>query len=136
MIVFLFRKHVVYIFEFLNSFKVYNHEQHIIKQPEKKAIRLLLLEEIDEEDAIIRRFLKNKKSIHNMFLGRKSEGFFSILIEKHIFRDETKFREFFRLSWEQFIYVLNLIEDDIKCNPSNRVSEPITAAEKLAVTLR
>lgn len=43
---------------------------------------------------------------------------------------------FFRLNWEQFNYVLNLIEDDIKSNRTNRVREPISPAEKLAVTLR
>jgi len=52
--------------------------------------------------------------------------FFSVLIEKHLFRDQGKFREFFRLSYDQFTYVLNLIEDDIKCNAYNRHKEPNT----------
>lgn len=103
----------------------------------KKVLLHLLLEEVDEEEMIIKHILCNKtKKVHEMFRARKMEGFFNILIEKHLYQDDRKFREFFRLSWDQFNYVLNLIEDDIKINPCNRVGEPITAAEKLAITLR
>ena len=65
-----------------------------------------------------------------MFQKRKEEGFFSVLIEKHLLRDEKIFREFFRLSWEQFNYVLNLIEDDIKSNPCNRVKRTLPGQTK------
>lgn len=102
-----------------------------------KQIISLLLEEVDEEEMLIKEILSNKtKKVHDMFRARKTEGFFNILIEKHLYRDDRKFREFFRLSWDQFNYVLNLIEDDIKGYPCNRIGEPITAAEKLAITLR
>jgi len=74
--------------------------------------------------------------LHQMFLSRKTEGFFNILIEKHLWRDRKNIGEFFRLNWDQFNYVLNLIEEDIKTSPSIKIPEPITAAEKLAVTLR
>jgi hypothetical protein len=83
----------------------------------------LLLEEIEEE-IIIEEVMT--KSVNNLYLTRKEEGFFSVLIEKHLFRDEKKFRGFFRLSWKQFNYVLNLIKDDLKLNPYNRVKEPIS----------
>jgi len=99
-----------------------------------KVLINLLLEEIEDEEIIIDQVIT--KEVHDMFQSRKKEGFFSILIEKHLFSDEKKFREFFRLSWEQFNYILNLIEDDIKSNRTNRVREPISPAEKLAVTLR
>lgn len=104
----------------------------------KMLIKLLLLEEINEEETIFEHAIKiyNTKKTHNLFLTRKIEGFYSILIEKHLFKDEQKFREFFRLSYDQFNYVLNIIEDDIKTNPSNRVRQPITPAEKLSITLR
>jgi len=107
-------------------------------QKKKMLIKLLLLEEINEEEAIIEHSIKicNTKKIHNLFLTRKIEGFYSILIEKHLFEDEQKFREFFRLSWDQFNFVLNIIEEDIKTNPYNRVKQPITPAEKLSITLR
>lgn len=84
--------------------------------------------------AIIKYIISKNKN--EMYLAREAEGFFSVLIEKHLWRDETKFREFFRLSWDQFNYVLNLVEEDIKANPSIKIRKPITAAEKLAVTLR
>jgi len=106
----------------------------MLRYQKKKVLINMLLEEIEGEEMLIDQV--SSKNVHNMFRKRKEEGFFSVLIEKHLFRDEKKFREFFRLSWEQFNYVLNLIEDDIKSNPCNRVKEPISAAEKLAVTLR
>ncbi|CAI6371130.1 unnamed protein product [Macrosiphum euphorbiae] len=106
----------------------------MLRQQKKKILINLLLEEIEEEEIIIEEVMT--KSVNDLYLTRKKEGFFSVLIEKHLFRDEKKFREFFRLSWEQFNFVLNLIEDDLKLNPYNRVKEPISPAEKFAVTLR
>ncbi|CAI6365914.1 unnamed protein product [Macrosiphum euphorbiae] len=103
---------------------------------QKKFLKLLLLHEAEEEEAIIQYILTNEKNkVHQMFLSRKTEGFFNIIIEKHLWRDGKKCREFFQLNWDQFNYVLNLIEEDIKTSPSIKVPEPITAAEKLAVTL-
>ncbi|KAL4149524.1 hypothetical protein QTP88_003457 [Uroleucon formosanum] len=96
-----------------------------------------LLRNIEEEQAIIKYLItKNQNEVHEMYLAREAEGCFSVLIEKHLWRDEIKFREFFRLSWDQFNYVLNLVEEDIKTNPSIKIRKPITAAEKLAVALR
>jgi len=103
---------------------------------QKKKTLLLLLEEIDDEELLMKFMFKKNQNVHDMFQTRNSEGFFSVLIEKHLFRDQRKFREFFRLSYDQFTYVLNLIEDDIKCNAYNRHKEPINPAEKLAFTLR
>ncbi|KAL4123408.1 hypothetical protein QTP88_015590 [Uroleucon formosanum] len=65
-------------------------------QKKKTLIKLLLLEEIDDKELLMK----------------------------------------FILSYDQFTYVLNLIEDDIKCNAYNRHKEPINLAEKLALTLR
>lgn len=56
---------------------------------------------------------------------------FSILLEKHLGLDETKFGELFKLVWDQFNYALNLVEKDIKTNPSIKIRKPITAAEKI-----
>jgi len=108
-----------------------------LTKKQKLIVKLLLLQEVEEEQAIIKHVLSNKKNeVHEIYLTRETEGFFSVLIEKHLWRDETKFREFFRLSWDQFNYILNLIEEDITTNASIKVQKPITAAEKLAVTLR
>ncbi|CAI6372753.1 unnamed protein product [Macrosiphum euphorbiae] len=109
----------------------------LVSRRKKQLLALLCLQEIDEEQALIHHHLSKKsKQTHTIFQARESEGFFSILIEKHLWEDQTKFREFFRLSWDQFNYVLNLIEDDITSNPTNKIKKPISPAEKLAVTLR
>lgn len=106
-------------------------------EKQKEFLKLLLLHEAEEEEAIVNYIFTNEKNeAHQMFLSRKTEGFFNILIERHLWRDGKKCREFFRLNWDQFNYVLNLIEEDIKTSPSIKVPEPITAVEKLAVTLR
>lgn len=102
-------------------------------------LNLLLLQEADEEHAVIKHIiLRNaeKHKTHNMYLARKTEGFFSILIEKHLWRDEKKIREFFRVSCDQFLYILNIVGENIKTSPSIKIPDPITAAEKLAITLR
>jgi len=43
------------------------------------------LEEIEEEEVFIEQV--TTKKVHDMFKTRKEEGFFSVLIEKHLFRD-------------------------------------------------
>ncbi|KAL4090053.1 hypothetical protein QTP88_024958 [Uroleucon formosanum] len=107
----------------------------MLRYQKKKVLINMLLAKIEEEEMLIDQFHQKKCTI-GMFKERKEKGFFSVLIKKHLFRDVKKFREFFRLSLEQFNYVLNLIEDDIKLNQCNRVKEPISAAEKLGVILR
>ncbi|VVC26297.1 Hypothetical protein CINCED_3A021485 [Cinara cedri] len=107
-----------------------------LTKKQKCIIKLLLLQQVEEEQTIIKYApTKNKNEVHETYLARKAEGFFSVLIEKRLWRDETKFREFFRLNWDQFNYILNLVVEGIKTNPSIKIIKPITAAEKLAVTL-
>jgi len=84
-------------------------------------------------------YFNKRKKVHQMFLSRKIEGLFNILIE-NIYGETVKNSGNF-FGWivdqHQFNYVLNLIEEDIKTSPSIKVPDPITAAaEKLAVTLR
>jgi len=75
--------------------------------------------------------------VNDLFINRKIEGFFDILINRHLSNDETTFHEFFRVNKIQFDYLLSLIvEVELSKEPCNRVKEPITASEKLAVTLR
>ena len=88
-----------------------------LNKKQKLILNLLLLQGVDEEETIINRVVFNKyNKAHEMFLTRKTEGVYSILIEKHLWRDESKFREFFRLSRDQYTYVLNIIENDITTN--------------------
>jgi len=101
-------------------------------------IIVLLLEEEEEEDNRYNPLLTSKKrsSINKLFKTREDEGFFEVLIKGHLNDNKKKFRDFFRLNYDQFIYILSLIKDDISLPPSNRVKKPITPDEKLAVTLR
>lgn len=59
-----------------------------------------------------------------------------MLISSHLKEDEKKIRDFFRLNPEQFNFVLSLIKGDIEKPGTNCVKFPITAEEKLALTLR
>lgn len=48
----------------------------------------------------------------------------------------SNFENFFRISRQQFDFLLSLVELELTKLPSRRVKDPISAAEKLAVTLR
>jgi diphthamide synthase subunit DPH2 len=67
-----------------------------LRQQKKKILINLLLKEIGEEDIFIEEVIT--KRMNDMYSTRKEEGFCSVLIEKHLFRDKNKFRQFFRLS--------------------------------------
>jgi hypothetical protein len=97
----------------------------------------LLLEEIEEEEFLIEEILvgQGNANEHPLCTSRPEEGFFEILVNRHLIHDDKKFREFFRLNIDQFNYILQLIEKDITADSSNRHPYPITTAEKLALTL-
>jgi len=101
-------------------------------------LTLLLEEEEEEEDLIIgaTSFPKNRKPIHEKFKYRDSEGFYEILINRHLKNNNIQFREFFRLNCQQFDVLISLVENQLVLQPTNRIKKPITPAEKLAVTLR
>jgi hypothetical protein len=102
------------------------------------VLRLLMLEE-EEDDEILHLILNENggnRSVHEMFKGRSEGGLNTILINRHLMKDERQFREFFRLNVLQFNHALKLVEDKIRGQSCNRVSHPITPAEKLSVTLR
>jgi len=75
-------------------------------------IILLLLEEEDDDELLITRYKKRQK-VNDLFINRKTEGFFEILINRHLSNDETKFREFFRVNKIQFDYLLSLVEVEL-----------------------
>jgi hypothetical protein len=102
------------------------------------VLRLLMLGE-EEDDEILHLILNENsgnRPVRNVFRARSGEGLNTILINRHLMKDDRIFREFFRLNIQQFSYVLKLVEDKIRCQSCNRVRHPITPAEKLAVTLR
>lgn len=90
-----------------------------------------LLEDEFEEDVI-----KKRNGTRQLFKKRRTEGAFQLLICQHLIDDDTKFREYFRLTPNLFDYVLQHIKDDIMYLVLNRKQEPITPKEKLCITLR
>lgn len=97
----------------------------------------LLMEEAEDEDILLLSLIpKKRRKVHNMFVQRKNEGCFSTLITRHLIDDETKFKEYFRLTRCQFNEILHLVSAEIEKAPSKCVKRPITAREKLALTLR
>jgi len=107
-------------------------EQVIINN---NKIIIHLLEE-EEEDEIMYCLNTYRKPISNVFKTREKEGFFKVLINNHLRENKNKYREFFRLNYDQFHFILALIKDDITLPASNRIKNPISPDEKLAVTLR
>lgn len=99
-------------------------------------ILTLLLEEEDEEDFIFSYLKPKKKRTDDMFKYRDTEGFYEVLINRHLKNNNIKFREFFRVNIQQFDFLLPMVENEITLSPSNRNKKPISPAEKLAITLR
>ncbi|KAL4084776.1 hypothetical protein QTP88_027681 [Uroleucon formosanum] len=95
---------------------------------QRELLSYLLLEEIEEEEFLIEQLLVEQSNAneHPLFTSRP-EGFFEILVNRHLIHDDKKFREFFRLNIDQFNYILQLIEKDITVDSSNRHPYPITA---------
>jgi hypothetical protein len=63
---------------------------------QKLILKLILWQEVDEDQGIIKYVMWNEKNeVHKMFLAKKIEEFFSVLLVKHLWQYETKFREFF-----------------------------------------
>jgi len=107
-------------------------EQLIINN-NKIIIHLL---EVVEEEEVYTSNPSYRKPISNLFKTREKEGFFKVLINSHLRENKNKFREFFRLNYDQFHFILALVKDDITLPASNRIKNPISPDEKLAVTLR
>jgi len=100
-------------------------------------LTLLLMDEDEDEVSLFSDLTpKEKKPTDDIFKNRESEGFFEILINRHLINNHNKFREYFRINYEQFNFLLTLVEEKLTLQPSNRIKKPITPAEKLAVTLR
>lgn len=105
---------------------------------ENFLMAILLIEEEEEEDLVLDLLLSERqnKRENRMFSKRRLEGAYQLTIEKRLFGDEQKFREYFRLSRELFYVVLQHIREDITKNPYNRQRNPISPEEKLSLTLR
>lgn len=90
-------------------------------------------EKHDEEIFSLMMMKKNKKKTHAIFTTRCTDGDFENLITRHLIDDEVKFQALFRLTTEQFDFVLSAISKEIATTLTNMVKYP---KEKLAVSLR
>lgn len=77
-----------------------------------------------------------RKSPHKLYKTRQVEGVQKILIDRHLIDDDTKFKEYFRLTPFLFRKILDDIENDIKGVATNWIPNPISAHHKLCITLR
>ncbi|KAL4134941.1 hypothetical protein QTP88_006621 [Uroleucon formosanum] len=75
---------------------------------QRELLSYLLLEEIKEEEFLIEQLLVEQSNAneHPLFTSRPEEGFFEILVNRHLIHDDKKFREFFRLNIDQFNYIV------------------------------
>lgn len=79
---------------------------------------------------------KKRRSPHVLYRQRSVDGAYNVLVDRYLMDDDTKFREYFRLTPHLFSSVLALIKDDLDGIPTNWVQKPITAHQKLCITLR
>lgn len=80
---------------------------------------------------------KKRKTTDDIFKNHKSEWCFEILINRHLINNQVKFRQYFRINYEQFNFLLSLVEKKLSVEPTNRVKNSILPTEKHdSVTLR
>lgn len=96
---------------------------------------LALLFEEEDDEAIIP-LLIQRKPHHTMYKHRNAEGTFSNLISRYLVDNETKFHAYFRLTRNQFDFVLTSIKADVRKAPTHWVKNPISPEEKLGISLR
>ena len=75
-----------------------------------------------------------RKWVHEVNMKRRESGEFHHLM-KQLRHDEVKFKEYFRMTSNQFEKLLSLIKDDIEKKEVN-YRENISAEERLALCLR
>nr|CAH7738997.1 unnamed protein product [Callosobruchus chinensis] len=66
---------------------------------------------------------KHRRSESDLFKKRSIEGAYQILICRHLYTNDNKFREYFRLTPALFDYVLGYIKEDLCSKPTNRVNK-------------
>jgi len=96
-------------------------------------LTLLLMDEVISFSYLMS---KKRKTTDDIFKNRKTEGCFEILINRYLMSNQVKFREYFRINYEQLNFLLSLVEEKLYVEPTNRVKNPMLPVEKLAVTLR
>lgn len=106
----------------------------------KDTLNFIALLFDDDEDSLLEilqciPFCKRNKT-RELIANREKEGAFYILISKYLFTEEDNFMKYFRLSPHLFNQILESIRNDITTKSCKRVSNPISAEQKLCLTLR
>lgn len=94
----------------------------------------ILEDEADEELLLLASYFRDEND--EIVSERSREGCYNTLIRRRLVDNETRFKSYFRVSFELFNYILNSIKEDKRRRPSNRVKRPISPEEKLSLTLR
>lgn len=110
----------------------------LYRMNQSNVAKILLLNDNDEDEFldIIRLLPSKRKSTRAMILNRESEGAFNLLIKKYLMTEEDSFVKFFRITSHLFYKILNEISSDVTSLPYNRNPKPISAEQKLCLTLR
>lgn len=110
---------------------------------DSRQIQLLKFMLCDDDDRdffelyrLIRLLFQKRRKTRQMISNRSAEGAFNILIEKYLKTEEDQFVQYFRVSSRLFYSILDHISNDITKPPSYRVTNPISAEQKLCLTLR
>lgn len=85
-------------------------------------------------------YLKSKKKrnrkVKRLTARREEKGVYNILIERYLLDSEKDFREYMRLSPSEFDYVLSAVHTDLQSQKTKWIPNPISAQQKLSITLR
>jgi len=96
------------------------------------------IEEVEETVVatyILNQTVKNRRFwVHPINKERNEKGVFTNLFPQLI-NDPEKFHQYFRMSYDQFSFLHNLIKDDIK-KQNTQFREPVPSEQRLAVCLR
>lgn len=104
----------------------------------KRAVIYLLLD--DWEDDLIELACifapAKRKRAKAIFVNRRKERAFSILVERYLFTDHELFTDYLRVTPRVFYIILKYVSKDIYVAPYNRVPNPIDPSQKLCIALR
>ena len=78
---------------------------------------------------------KRKMWVRDIFKNHKNQGAYHNLVQEMMFSDRESYFKYMRMSPERFEHLLSLIEPIVTKQTTN-LREPISAGERLSVTLR
>lgn len=96
----------------------------------------LLLDDSEEIEALENLRQLNSRKVFKLFLDRPKFGFYHNLVNEYMFDEETRFLKYFHITKHIFDQILACIRNDIETKPCNRHPNPISAEDKLLLTLR